>query len=650
MFLGKLVLQLAAETSSFGRDMAASAQHVERLAKKIRGVASDVAQFSLAFTAAAAGAAATAAKFDAGVGRALDKVKGQFSALAVEVGRTLQPAMAELADFVGGLVRMWRELDPATKEQISNWVTMAAKIGLTTLAISKVAGLVKGLAEGFGLVANAVVAAFSIKPLLPFLAMLTGIIAAYGAIKNASEGVEEVRPSKTGGGALSEAWRGLKAFFGKDVMGTPVMQGLSGVASSVGKTAQEVAGQSKDDFLKGLEAGLGPLTKAITDGLSPMLNTFGKMADAFDATVKKGAVAAPLPIEGQGFRQTTGPSGRFDLMGKEMPVRGFQSLAAAAPARGFEAVGSIAPRFLTEVRAAMDQLTGAFVRASGLFGQVVMQVVQGNWMGAVATLVASSEQFQSIAELAAGAAQHIANSLGSVLEVLTPVIDVVAVGFILLGDLLQLLAVPLKFLVDVALRGLFEVLKGVALIIMGIATGLSAAWNGIVGAIQSVFRALGSISIFGGKPLDFLNEWADGLEGAKAPVDQLTLAMAQLAGLTYDEALAKAHATAEQLRLNKAVAQAVEEVTNLPSGYKVALARFNASEGQAPPMSPSGGGSTPVPVPGGPPSAGGPGGGGQVAVEVNIDGRAVIAHIEAKLLRDRVRSTGRPLPLVSRYE
>ncbi|MBM7117644.1 hypothetical protein [Archangium primigenium] len=206
----------------------------------------------------------------------------------------------------------------------------------------------------------------------------------------------------------------------------------------------------------------------------------------------------------------------------------------------------------------------------------------------------------------------VASILGGLMSVLTPVLGVVvalvqplAPALILLGDALSALAPVFEALARVVtaiaevvlwplMKGIWYALKGVSLAIMGVVWGLGKAWNGIVSAVQWVFRKLGNIEILGGKPLDFLNDWADSMESAKAPVDELADSMAKLRDMSMEEAQAKANATAEQLKNTQALQNATEALTNVPPAWRIAQRRYLAQDPQA------GASGPPIPVQQGP--------------------------------------------------
>ncbi|MBN1206355.1 MAG: hypothetical protein JXB05_15685, partial [Myxococcaceae bacterium] len=191
-------------------------------------------------------------------------------------------------------------------------------------------------------------------------------------------------------------------------------------------------------------------------------------------------------------------------------------------------------------------------------------------------------------------------ALASVAPIVVVVADLLAAlapVITLLMQVLNPLMIAFELLGGPALKALFDVVKFVARVILTIVKAIGDVWNGILGAIQDVFRTLADISVFGAKPLGFLDGWADGLESAMVDTDALAESLRQLNGLTYEAAQERARETAAVLRNKEALKKATDELTNVPNAWKVALARFEAQDAQEGP-------SVPVPLPSGPGGSG----------------------------------------------
>jgi hypothetical protein len=249
----------------------------------------------------------------------------------------------------------------------------------------------------------------------------------------------------------------------------------------------------------------------------------------------------------------------------------------------------------------MGMVTNLFQRAADILG-AVLTPLQG-LLGAVSLLLdAAIRPLVPLFSIVANLLQPLVPVLvmvGEVFNALSPLLEMFA-------QLVNLVLTPLRLLGGVVMKGLFTVLKGVAWVIMGIVVGLGTVWNGIIGAIQSVFRTIGEISIFGGHPFEFLSDWADELEGAKAPVDEVKQAMGELADMTTDMAEAKANERAETLKNTQALRSATEALSNVPSAWRSAKAKWMAQDPQQGGPVPAGGGT------GGLSSTPSQGGGGKV--------------------------------------
>lgn len=298
---------------------------------------------------------------------------------------------------------------------------------------------------------------------------------------------------------------------------------------------------------------------------------------------------------------------------------------------------------LAQARGALTQKAlGRMGEAPGIVESGMQGFAVGGALGAVAAvfgeLLTRSEQFRTLVEMVGNLVQKVADTLGQLLVPLQPLVGglfnlamsvvsglspaLTAVGevleplaplFVLLGTLLaplfqvlgQVLSAviqPVKYLVEVALKVLFDVFKTAGLTIMNIVLAIREAWNGLVGGVQAVLRSLGSIEIFGGKPLAFLGEWAEGLEGAKTDTSGLRSAINQLHHATYETAQAQAEQAAAVLQTTAAMDKMTASLTNVPDTWKYALRSFEAQNARP--------GTLPLPS-SAPPNSGSAAGGGK---------------------------------------
>jgi hypothetical protein len=282
-----------------------------------------------------------------------------------------------------------------------------------------------------------------------------------------------------------------------------------------------------------------------------------------------------------------------------------QNAAAAAAGGPLAVAASILIDVLTQsetFQRVVATLNGIVKVVADALGQLLEPLLP--LVGAVGLLITALVPLAAmLIELAVGVVEPLTPIIvlvATILEALMPVITVLAQAFLMIMNPLMVLAGPV-------LKGLFDVLKVVALVILHVAKAIGDAWNWIIGAIQSVFRSLADISIFGAHPLGFLDDWADGLESAKVDTDAMAKAISELTGLSYELALAKA----KEAQASFENAQATKKLTDLntPERWKKFLRTGEAADPQAPPPPPGSmpPGSAPptAPSPGAPPAGGG---------------------------------------------
>lgn len=236
----------------------------------------------------------------------------------------------------------------------------------------------------------------------------------------------------------------------------------------------------------------------------------------------------------------------------------------------------------TTVLGAVEQqgLAGSLVQ-SGIKG-----VASGGPFGAIAVVLADlfthSKGFAQVLSLASSGLQQIADLLGSFAKQLVPVSNVTNM---VVGFLSEQLTPVLDALNTVIGGAFFYALKYLTLSIAYVIKGLGEAWNGMVRGIAAVFDKLGDIELFG-VGLGFMHGWADSIRKGLINMNGLDDAIAKLNATTLDQASATQDATDAQV----AQADAMEQLLNVPAGYKLALARFEAAQGN------SFGGSSAVPT------------------------------------------------------
>ncbi|NVJ08394.1 phage tail protein [Myxococcus sp. AM001] len=336
-------------------------------------------------------------------------------------------------------------------------------------------------------------------------------------------------------------------------------------------------------------------------------------------------------------------------------------------------------------------LTSRFTQALGGLYELFERFEQGMLVGGVwggviavvAELLAQSSTFATLIQMTAGFIQFVADALGRVLapvlpllasafnmvaplleaivpvlemllaplQAIAPVLEVLGTLFqglapliSVLGQILVALTQPLALLAGPIMKAFFAVVRIVAMGILYVVKGVGTVWNGIIGFIAGVFRALSKIPVVGGA----FEKMARGLDSMKVPMDQVDGALNTLRDTTYESAAANSAAAVAQWENANATKKATEALSNVPSGFKVALARFNAQDpvsGQ--PQRPHGASpvtsSPAVPVSGGNVSV------GQIVIHAAHDPAETARQVYIEMKREAGRRRGNGEWLNGRY-
>ncbi len=200
----------------------------------------------------------------------------------------------------------------------------------------------------------------------------------------------------------------------------------------------------------------------------------------------------------------------------------------------------------------------------------------GGLIGAVISLVSSSETFGHILNNINPILEATSNALGLFIEPLLPIVHVLGQTLSpilsVLGEILSTLLVPM-------MRPLFEGLKLVGVV----ANALGAGLYGLMGVLYTVSSSLTNLSyqIFLWLPgfkgveaslLSLKNSLDESADNAYKQMRKMWTDAGELSKLTWEEALEGAKS------LNEIGKETAEALRNVPSGFKVALARFDATK------------------------------------------------------------------------
>ena len=202
---------------------------------------------------------------------------------------------------------------------------------------------------------------------------------------------------------------------------------------------------------------------------------------------------------------------------------------------------------------------------------VVKDLVTGNWIQALTDLLSRSKVFGNIVAFCAQTFGKLLTQVEPLMTALEPLIVLVAeIGAAIADALLPILT---DVLVPV-FHALFTALKAVAEACLYVVKGLADAWNWIIDAVDD---ALGWMGV----DLSSLKISTSGLNDALNTLKNTTIDSTEAQAEAAGQAAANSDATDtadDGLDTLGSTADSVSDsLTNVPAGYKVDLARFNAT-------------------------------------------------------------------------
>lgn len=420
-------------------------------------------------------------------------------------------------------------------------------------------------------------------------------------------------------GGIKEEWKYIYDELGLDKLAGKVkglMRGATPRAPSGIETVQVSTVGGDTSGAKGLAAGFAPL-QGPTGGLpqAHIITAWDKFAAFSDEVTNRamsamGSAGASVQNIVSGFAQG-GPIGGIISIALELVTRmkSFQDLMAMLE----KAFGRIA-EFL-------DGLLSGIFDAVGMILAVVIEALKPLF-DSLAPL------FQAIAIPLKGIAPILA-LLGFLFQAIAPLLA--SIGSIL-GALFTALEPVLKIL--------FEIVKVVMVVIIGFLQAVVAIWNTIIDVIAGIVQGI-LTAITLGAGASWAKDVADGIRKAKADDKALSSAMNALNQSTWDSMTAQSEATASSWKaadgldnLSQTAQQVTESLSNVPSGYKIAYARFQADMGLNFAANTANAG------------AGGAGGGIHVQGDVNVftsgDGEQTLAELQKALRKEAAQRRGNP--------
>jgi hypothetical protein len=381
-------------------------------------------------------------------------------------------------------------------------------------------------------------------------------------------------------------------------------------AAHVDRLREDRVPQAAEQFLGGGTLGQAARLAGITTGIPPefeqfsggMLRTasdFEDLRDRLAQVREKNPLIDQFIDKLQAVQEAAGKQAKELEEARKQAVSGFQDQIISS---------------LGKVGGIVQAATGPLAQALGPIGAVVavaFELLQGSEGfkrlmaavdGIIQGLADALGQLLDPVSMVVNAIRPIVSSLnglvGAVLPVLNAVLEPLLPVFVFLGALLKSLTpviefvafvlnvalAPVMWILSAALKGLAAVFQVVAVVVLNIVIAVGDVWNGIISAVQGILGFLGNIEIAGLKPFAFLNDWSAGLEGAKAATDTYRAQLAEVSSMTWDSSME----TAKSFNNAGAAADTLAAgMTNAASGFKVDLARFNATNVGAGPGSPA---------------------------------------------------------------
>ncbi|NIW23943.1 MAG: hypothetical protein GWN29_04895 [Gammaproteobacteria bacterium] len=214
----------------------------------------------------------------------------------------------------------------------------------------------------------------------------------------------------------------------------------------------------------------------------------------------------------------------------------------------------------------VNTVAAAALTALGDVGDAIIGGIQGGLAGVAASIVGSvlsrSKELEKQLVLTNEMFVELAEAVAPLIEGLSPLV-------IMVGELVSV--------VSKGLHPVFEafgdVTSELTFMIVNILTAFGGLWNGLVNALARVFDTLGKVKIFGERVFGWAHDWAEGIRDAAidlSGLDEMRREMENGADAMADGTDA----------INEATRDIVSSLTNVPSGVKVALARFRATDAE----------------------------------------------------------------------
>ncbi len=651
---------------------------IDKLGAGFKKLARETGQLSAAITGFGTLMVYEAAKYDRQVARAVKDLQGAYSAMAVEIARTLLPIIRDLTHFVSGLVRWFRDLSPEVRAQAAHFAALAASLLATTAVIGKVGDAIADLA---GLAA-------ALLPALPIILAIGAGLVLMVTIMTAldltwTDAWDSIRSTS------ATSWNWLGENFNKMIHGMvdnigmvvrfwmgalvkmfeaarPLMK-LLGMEDTVDLNvdmAKWIAGlttvegfQSLIDDAKSTATGVIDRLKEIPSKMKDLLKSMGLDIDAFmkgGPKVSAGrsiadqdklaALIAQTEKNQSGGNVARGTSG------------GFGTGATKERAKAIDAEIKFANDMAQALTVAGTRLMNKMGRAGEAAGSVMQGFAAGGPWGAVIAafgeLIGGSKQFEKIMERVNVGFDMLSDLFG---EIIAPLEDVV----LFLNGITRAISGPLKAafkkigqFANWLFETLYDVTKflaagvvGVAILIYKVVRWFVEAWynlrNWLADTIVNISKALlpeGPLRTMWEMIANNLRMTDDALQGVTVTIQTLEGAYADIVNSSWKAIVAAEKKAEADEKATKAANALTESLTNVPTGFKTAARRHESIASDA------GGGIDNFNLRGG--SIGRPGGMDGAAsmgpaptyITINVGGSVVGAKNLAQYIDDALRT------------
>jgi hypothetical protein len=592
--LGTLFVKLNADPSQLTKGMNEAAEKVAKFGNKMNEVAGKLGAVGVSLTAIGAGAIRLASQFDSQVKTATDELGNSFNAIAVEIGRALVPTIQALSQALTVVANWFRSLSPETKQMVAGFAAVTAGTLTLTAGVAKVVSAFTSLAP---LISGALApVAGSILPIIAVIAAIVAIVPLlwqawknnWGNIQGFTGAVidwiqEKWKSFKNFfGGAIEfigKAWNNLTEFLWKSW--ATAMKTVAGWAAKVAKVfgadwtyELEAFNETIDDIanrgFKGLvedaieggkmiafewKEGFSDIAGAIKDkvggAIRGVLGEYGKGLEQMKKDAGGGATKAPPKV----------------IMMEEIQVVGQVEKVTQTWQDGVKVAGDNLLQGLGSLTEVMNAAKAGF-EAGGPWGALA---------GAATALLMKSNAFRVLVEALNGFVQEVADQLGAIL----------APNFMLLAAVLKAFTPIIKVLMSVMAGPLFLALKALGIVTLSIVWALGVAWNAIIEVVSWIFNTIGdALNLIWGGLGDGMKGIAASMRAGMVDIKGVENDIRTLANMSMDQGGTLTQQGVKPIEIlgeaagdtARTLNELNESITNVPTGFKVAAARFNASD------------------------------------------------------------------------